>query len=442
MTSVTQPVSPSPRPDPGSRSAGQWWKRLIIAALALANLAVFGVYWAVRSAETAFRENVSQVPEVVPELSVRPVEPMDPLTFLVIGSDSRARLDSLANFGQADGERGDVIMLVKVYPEDGTAQILSLPRDLLVDIPGHGTNRINAAYSFGGAPLMVRTVREITGLPIHHYVEIDFVGFRSIVDQVGGVTIEFPYQARDTKSGLEVPAGRVLLDGEQALAYARSRHYQEYRDGRWVSVDASDIGRTARQQQLVLAILSAVKRPATLTETGGVVSSFARHLTVDSTLIESSLVQLAFQMKGIAAEKIETATLPTYVDSYNGMSIVRQEDPAAESMLSAFANGAPMELIASAPAKLQVLNGNGISGSAGKWSEVLQEKGFQILGVGDAERTDFATTTIIVRPGMLVTGQQIVDALGFGEVSAGSVDASYDAIVIVGLDADRTLQSG
>ncbi|HKX76350.1 MAG TPA: LCP family protein [Acidimicrobiia bacterium] len=442
MSTLTQPTS-SPEPRPEAPPAGhRWWKRALIALLVLSNLAVFGVYWTLRSAQTAFRENVRQAPpEVVPELNVRPTEPMEPLTFLVIGSDSRAGLDSLDNFGRAAGERSDVIMLVKVDPEEGTAQILSLPRDLLVEIPGHGTNRINAAYSYGGAPLMVRTVRAVTGLPIHHYVEVDFVGFQAIVDEVGGVEIDFPYPARDLKSGLEVDAGPNSLNGQTALAYARSRHYQELQDGRWVSVDASDIGRTARQQQLVLAILDALKKPSTLTETGAVVSSFASHLTVDTALLESSLVELAFQMRNISASRIETATLATYVDSYNGMSIVRMDQPAADSMLAAFGSGAPMSVLAAEPLRVQVLNGNGVSGSAGRWSAVLEEKGFEVLGVGDAERTDFAVTTVIVRPEALGQGQAIIDALGFGEIEAGELDSGLDAVIIVGLDADRTLQS-
>jgi len=335
-----------------------------------------------------------------------------------------------------------VIMVIKVYPENGTAQILSLPRDLLVDIPGHGTNRINAAYSFGGAPLMVRTVKAVTGLPIHHYAEVDFVGFQSIVEEVGGVTIDFPNDARDSKSGLNVSAGRNVLNGSEALAYARSRHYQELQDGRWVSVDASDIGRTARQQKLVLAILSALKKPSTVTETGAVVTSFASHLTVDSALLESSLIQLAFQMRSVSAERIETATLATYGDEFNGMSILRMDQPTADAMIASFANGVPMSVVSLEPLRVQVLNGNGVSGSAGDWSEVLEGEGFEILGVGDAERTDFSVTRVIVRPGSIVQGQSIIDALGFGILAPGPLDSSLDAIVIVGLDADRTLQSG
>jgi LCP family protein required for cell wall assembly len=333
-------------------------------------------------------------------------------------------------------------MLVKVDPATGSAQLLSLPRDLLVEIPGHGTNRINAAYSFGGAPLMVRTVKEVTGLPIHHYVEVDFVGFRSIVDEMGGVTINFPYEARDLNSGLFVGTGPQRLNGEQALAFARSRHYQELQDGEWVSVEASDIGRTKRQQQLVLAIISALKTPATLTETGSVVGSFARHLSVDTALLESSLIQLAFQMRSISADTIETATLASYGDDYNGMSIVRMDQPRARTMIASFANGVPMTAVAGEPLKIQVLNGNGVAGSAGRLSEILQGKGFEILEVGDADRDDFPVTTIIVRPEAMTQGQEIIAALGFGELSAGSLDSSIDAIVIVGLDADRTVKNG
>ena len=94
------------------------------------------------------------------------------------------------------------------------------------------------------------------------------------------------------------------------------------------------------------------------------------------------------------------------------------------------------------PLRLQVLNGNGTKGSASRWSDILENEGFEILGVGDAERSDFETTRVLVRPDGMETGQLIVDALGFGEVSTGSLDSEVDAVVIVGLDADRTAQSG
>jgi hypothetical protein len=263
-----------------------------------------------------------------------------------------------------------------------------------------------------------------------------------LVDEVGGVYLNFPYPARDTNSGLSVDAGYHLLDGAQALAYARSRHYQENRDGQWVLVDADDIGRTRRQQSLILAILGAVKTPSSITEAGSIVGGFAQHLTVDSAFARSSLIELAFKMRSISGEKIETATLPVYLDTYNEMSIVRMEHPDADNVIANFAAGQPMTAAVTEPLRVQVLNGNGTEGSAGRWSDILEGEGYEILEVGDAERKDFETTTVLVRPDGLATGQAIVNALGFGEVSTGSLDSQIDAVVIVGMDADRTAQSG
>ena len=443
MTSPTQRAPTQTGTRAEHRSAGVWFKRGLIVFLVLANAGVGWVYWTLRSAQDAFRDNATQLETVVPELTVRPTESAEPLVFLVIGSDTREGLDSLQNFGESDGARGDVIMLVKLYPEDGNVQILSLPRDLLVEIPGRGTDRINAAYSTGGAPLMVRTVKQLTGLPVHHYIEVDFVGFQSLVDEIGGVYLDFPYPARDANSGLSVDAGYQLLDGAQALAYARSRHYQEQRDGEWVSVDADDIGRTGRQQTLLLAILGAVKTPSNVTEAGSIVGEFAQHLTVDSALARSSLVELAYRMRSISGQKIETATLPVYLDTYNQMSVVRMQHPEADELIAHFAAGKPLTVaIDESPLRLQVLNGNGTKGSAGRWSDILQNEGFEVLAVGDAERSDFETTRVLVRPDAIAAGQAIVDALGFGEVEPSSLESEVDAVVIVGLDADRTAQSG
>ncbi len=439
MTTDPIPVPVSTRP-PAPK--GRWWKRVVIGLLVLANLGVGLVLFALQSSQAAFTANVTQNTDVTPELDIRPVENTEPITFLVIGSDTREGLDSLQNFGESEGARGDVIMLIKLLPDGDRAQILSLPRDLLVDIPGHGTDRINAAYAYGGAPLMVRTVRAATGLPIHHYVEVDFVGFQALVNQIGGVHLDFSASARDLNSGLDVEAGRQLLDGSQALAFARSRHYEELHGDTWVNVDADDFGRTHRQQRLILAILSELKTPSTLTEAGSIVASFAQHLTVDSALAENSLVELAFRMRGISAATMETATLPGYIDDYQGKSVVRMSHPEADSMIVAFAEGQPLQTENLEALRLEVLNGNGVEGAANRMSDLLEEQGFEVASVGEADRYDFETTTIIVRPEAMAKAQALVDLLGFGQVSTGSLTDGIDAVVIVGLDADRSVQTG
>jgi len=427
--------SDSPTPNPSSPRHRRWFKRAVISFLVVANLAVGLIYLQIRNVENVIQTSASTIPDVVADLTPTTPEQNDPVTFLVIGSDSREGLDDLQFFGRFEGQRADVIMLIQIHPEDGRAQILSLPRDLWVSIPGHGENRINAAYGIGQASLMVRTVKEVTGVAVNYYVEVDFVGFKAIVDELGGVVIDFPYPARDNKSGLSVQAGRQILNGTQALAYARSRSYQELRNGKWISVDANDIGRTQRQQQLIFAIMRRLARPSTLTEAGPIVESFAKHVSMDSALAESSLVRLAFSMRGISAEKIEAATLPTTGATINEMSVLRRKEPEATDLLARFAAGRILtEAVLEGPATLVVLNGNGVAGSAGTWSEVLEGKGYEIARVGDADRNDFPETTVLVRPGDMNVGQEIVSALGFGTVDVGNLDYGVDALVVLGHD--------
>lgn len=413
----------------------RWLKATIISILVLANLAVVGVLWTIRSADTAFRDNATRLEEVVPELSERPTASGEPLYFLVIGSDSRQGVDTDV-FGDFGGARSDVVMVARIDREAATAQLLSFPRDTLVPIDGHGEDRINAAYAYGGASLMVRTVREAFDLPIHHYVEIDFAGFQDLVEEIGGVEMTFPYPARDAKSRLDVPAGTVTLDGFQALAYARSRQYQELQDGAWRSVDASDIGRTQRQQQLVLAILDQLRRPGTLAETGAVVASFARHMTVDAALADSSLVELAFSMRGIGGADIETATIPTEGDTRNGASVQLLSQPTATAMLTAFRSGGPMDTAESVAMLLSVdvLNGNGIAGNASEWAAYLGDAGYTVHRIGDASEM-IATTTVVVSAERSASGDALISELGFGRVEVGTVPEGVDAILILGEDA-------
>lgn len=426
MTTTQDPPSDRPR--------HRWLKRAVLFALVLVNALALFVFLQIRSVESGFDDNVAIDPDVVNQLDPTIPDTEQPVTFLVIGSDSREGLDSLKHFGEAAGERADVIILLKIYPESGTAQMLSLPRDLYVEIPGNGRNRINAAFAFGGAPLMVETVRGYTGVPINHYVEVDFVGFQAIVDELGGVKLDFPFPARDQKSGLDVSAGTQTLDGAEALAYARSRTYQELQSGSWVSVDADDFGRTRRQQQLIFSILQGLAVPSNLLDMGDLVASFAQYLTVDARLAEESLVQLALRMRSVRPGQIEAATLPGEVDTVDGASVVVPTEPAAEQILANLRAGAAMVTFDQTNLEIRVLNGNGVSGSAGEMADLLSAEGFTVGGVGDADRKDFAETTILVRPDTIAFGELIVGELGFGIVEVGSLDANFGALVIVGRD--------
>jgi LCP family protein required for cell wall assembly len=420
--------SSSPRHLAPRRGLPKTVKVAIIAVLVLANLGALGVLWAVNTGQDVLAL-ASTDTDVVSELREATG---DSLTFLVVGSDSRERLDDLAFFGRAGGERGDVVMLVKLDQATGDARMLSIPRDLWVFIPGNGEGKINAAYSYGGPSLMVQTIRENLGIEVNHYVEIDFVGFIDLVNELGGLEMTFPYPARDASSGLNVEAGTQILDGEQALAFARSRKYQEYQDGRWVSVEASDIGRTQRQQEVVRAILTELKTPGSIAEAGHIAGSIAQHMTVDATLAASSVATLAWDFRGLVTGSVEGSTLPVYGDSVAGASVVRAAEPEATAMIEEFTSGAVVAV--TEPLRVQVLNGNGVVGAAGAMSERLAQAGLEIAGVGNAETRDYATTTILVPQGS-DAGDQIVGLLGFGVVRSVAVDNGFDAIVIVGADA-------
>ena len=455
----TSPIQPEPASAEQPASALRRWRKLIIS-LAVVNALVLAVIllWTpivstvggiverpvVNVAVDDIFETADVDEDVVSELTPvseeeqadAPEEP-PPVTFLVMGSDSREDLPE--GFGVDDqvvGRRADVVMLAVL---DGNgARILSLPRDLRVEIEGYGPQKLNAAYSIGGPALMVSTVRELTGVEINHYLELDFYGFASIVDELGGVEISFPYRARDLKSFLDVEAGLQQLDGKTALAYARSRQYEEWRGEGWVTVDGSDLGRIRRQQILLFAMLESAKRPSIIFDAADVMRAAGSHITIDAALDRSLLADLVIAARKLDREAIEVATLPVAESVDGGAYFLVADEPAASEVIAAFA-GVDPESAAAAPASgsmtLKVLNGNGGSGQATAWRGRLEVLGFGVSGVADAASFDFATTTVTVRPEDLDKGRAIVQALGFGEVQAGSVDRGLDAVVIIGADA-------
>ncbi|MBN2072919.1 MAG: LCP family protein [Actinobacteria bacterium] len=161
-----------------------------------------------------------------------PIEsPEEPVTILLLGRDTR---DAENEMG-----RSDTIMLLYMDPGKSTGSLLSIPRDTLVDIPGYGEDKINAAYSYGGEELMIKTIKDFIGADINHYITLDFQGFIELIDAVGGLDIVIDRPLIDPKSGASFSPGNHHLTGEQALAYTRSR-----------STELGDIGRIQRQQHL------------------------------------------------------------------------------------------------------------------------------------------------------------------------------------------------
>lgn len=422
----------------------RWWLRgLLIGTLLVANMGVAYAVLKVDSVEDAIIESVDTVPDLGPVLDVAPDEPSEPLTVLVIGSDSRENLPDEweDDFGVFGGARADVIMLVNVLPETGEIRIVSVPRDLLVDIDGFGPNKVNAAYALGGAQLMVKTLRAEFGVAIHHYVEIDFVGFAGLVDELGGVGLDFAYPARDLKSGLAVEAGSQTLDGRMALAYARSRSYQEFRDGAWTNSEANDIGRTSRQQDLVLAMFEVLKSPTVLAGAEELVESVGGYVAVDAALLQRDLFSLAFDFRNVSGDSIESGTLPTVSEKIDGVWYELLVEPGSSELLDSFrsasaGSGTPLAAttttVGAGSFDVVVINAGGLSGVASQTATALSENGYVVIRVDNATTFGAPETLVQVPAGAEAVGADILSVLGLGTME--TVPGANEIVVRVGQD--------
>ena len=242
-----------------------------------------------------------------------------PLNILVVGSDSREGLTGEEAFQGtgADfitGQRSDVVILVHVFAQGRKAQLVSLPRDTYVDIPAHEDpdsgeqvparkDRLNSAFARGGPGLLVETVQQLTGVRLQHYVEVDFRGFKALVDQVGGVEVCLNAPQKDFRSGIDLPAGRQVVKGDQALAFVRQRS----------GLARGDIDRIRRQQLLLGALVRKVLSAGTLlnpVKLNGVLKVSTTSLRVDDTLSTGRLRDLALRLRGLDAGSFVFTTAP------------------------------------------------------------------------------------------------------------------------------------
>lgn len=288
-------------------------------------------------------DSIDRVPGVAEVLSAPSANVEN---FLLVGSDTRAGADpddpDFGGIGTEDdvsGNRSDTIMVLRRDRRGGPASLLSIPRDLYVDIPGRGQGRINGAYNDGPATL-VRTVQQALGIPVHHYVEIDFVGFKRLIDALGGVVLCFEYPARDENTGLyvELP-GCWVLDGVQALAYARSRYYEDYIDGQWVPDPTSDLGRTRRQRDFVNRAVQGALDQVRLDpfSAGRMARAIGTGLRIDERL---DPVDAAGSLRTAIDRGLATYSLPVSGRTVNGNAVLVLAD-GAEAVLAWFRGTGP-----------------------------------------------------------------------------------------------------
>lgn len=267
--------------------------------------------------------------------------------FLLVGSDSRAGSDPsdpdftvIGSEKNHLGKRSDSLIVVRYDKKTHGIALFSVPRDLWVRIgTGNTRNRVNTAYT-KGADVLVRTVQRALNIPIHHYLEVDFQGFKSIVDDLGGVKICVKAPARDTHTQLLITKkGCHTLDGLQSLAYARSRYYETFADGDWTRDKTSDFGRTKRQRQFITSMVrtSIARVKEDPLSAHDVLRSYSKSLLADERL---DLLDTAQKLQGLAQKSTKSFSLPVVNDTVGSASILRLSESAA-TLLAYFAGTGP-----------------------------------------------------------------------------------------------------
>jgi LCP family protein required for cell wall assembly len=292
---------PPSRPPRGRR---RWGLGRILLTLLLVFVVFFAGIW-------VYLEFSIKRVDALADYDGRPVAAAG-TNWLIVGSDSREGLtaadeENLAtgDVAAAGGQRTDTIMVAHLPDNSTKPTLLSLPRDSQVKIPGHGTNKINAAFSLGGPKLLAQTVEGATGLHIDHYAEIGFGGFAKIVDAIGGVDMCIDKDMNDTVTGISIKAGCQSLDGRLALGFVRMRHSD--------ATPRSDLDRVANQRKFIGALVSQIASPGTLLNPFDffpLLSSAPAALTMDSGDHVHNLAGLAIAMRGISSGGVVTTTVP------------------------------------------------------------------------------------------------------------------------------------
>ncbi len=326
----------------------RWRRRSIWAVctiVVLAGLGVGGVY-------LYAKYRYDQIKKIhAKHLVEQSADPLQPFNVLLVGSDSRAFVgdnqtlsNEVGNEGNAGGQRSDVTMLARFDPAAKTVTVLSIPRDLWVDIPGggpgvEGMNRINAAYD-SGPDLLVQTIEKDMGITVNHYIAVNFPGFSGMVNALGGITMDFPTEVKDAYTGLDVTqTGCQQVNGVEALQLVRSRHLEYMSaDGYWEYDGLSDFSRIQRQDAFFRAVLQKVN--ASITNPFAVnsfIGASVGNLTIDDTLTESDLFNIAKDFRDLPTSHLITETLPTTsLVTDGGADVLQMAQPYARDMINAF----------------------------------------------------------------------------------------------------------
>lgn len=331
---------------------GRRLRQVAIALAAVVLIAAVGAAAAALVLQARIDAAIEQLEDPFDSIAERPItepaQPADhaPLNVLVLGTDSRVSAGDASQW-EYGAQRTDAIMLVHVAGDRSSAQVISIPRDSWVPIPGHGEAKINAAYSFGGPSLLIETVEDLTGVRIDHIVVADFESFATVTDDLGGVEMTLP-NGLDSR-GTQLDPGIHILTGEQALVYVRDRF----------STPGGDFDRVQRQQAWMRAILRTVFERGVLTnplELASFLQTTASAVAVDENLDMATMRSLAFSLRDLRPGDLTFLTAPVMGTgtSADGQSIVLLDEEPFDQLMTAVATDDVEAHLATDPA-LEIL---------------------------------------------------------------------------------------
>jgi LCP family protein required for cell wall assembly len=283
--------------------------RLLLAAAAAAVLLVGAITGLFLERQRAYDRNIQRIPGAFPDEADRPPRvPGRAQNWLLVGSDRRSDQattgrDANQPLWRYGAQRADTIMLVHLPADRGRIYLVSFPRDAWVPIQGHGNAKLNAAFSFGGPPLLIATIERLTGVRVDHFAILDFDGFRSMTDALGGVDVRVARTVRDPARKVVWPAGTHHLDGARALDFVRQRH----------NLPGGDLGRIKRQQAFLKALAGQAVDRGTLAnplKLNAFLEATTESVSVDQSLTISRLRSLALQFRSMRAGDVVFVTAP------------------------------------------------------------------------------------------------------------------------------------
>jgi LCP family protein required for cell wall assembly len=369
-------------------SLWQWLRTpVLFLAGVLAMLVSMSSVWALNVIQT-----VGDVQVTFEEEETKSIDPWDGVearNVLVLGSDSRAGLspEEQVAFGTDEdvgGQRSDTIILLSIDPKREQAVVVHFPRDLRVEIPGHGTDKINAAYTYGGPDLVIKTVKAFSGLKIHNYMEIDLAGFQQLVDTLGGVKICVDRPMFDELAGLNIPKeGCYLMDGGEALAFVRARHVE--------GDTIPDFSRIRRQQQFLRAMMNRLLSLGSLLN-DDVIRDAVSAVKTDASLSATDLIDLGRKLRALVeedpsgSETLDLRVVPGDTATIGDVSYVVAQQPETDELFAALETGKPLRnlgqdlaLTAPAPAIIRVRVLPVMQNDPAEAEALLRRAGFIVL---------------------------------------------------------------